>query len=47
MEKKVLADSWYNQASEEDKKLFREWVTGALRTNALKRLMKKYVPYTI
>lgn len=34
MEKKVLADSWYNQASEEDKKLFREWVTGALRTTA-------------
>jgi hypothetical protein len=32
MENKVIAYNWYAQAGEEDKKLFREWVTSLLHT---------------
>lgn len=35
MEKKILDATWYNQASDEDKKVFREWVTEVLRTTSL------------
>jgi hypothetical protein len=34
MENKVIADNWYAQAGEEDKKLFREWVTSLLHNAA-------------
>ena len=42
MEKKVKADNWYNQASDEDKKIFREWVISLIHsTSSVKIHFKK------